>query len=233
MTSSEPIDDEMLMAYADGELGPLEAKRVERAMADDPALAAAVEAHRALRQRLDTAFAPILAAPVPDRLAAMLDTNVVPFAPRPVAAPSRRRWLGGLAVAASLVAGIALGTQWPGAEGPVSAQGSTLVASGTLAKSLDTQLASAAGETRILASFRAQGGGYCRVFAAPALDGIACRNGGSWQLRQTRAPAMPQDAAYRQAASGDAALLAAAQEMMAGDPLDAATEARARAAGWK
>lgn len=211
----------------------MEAKRVERAMANDPALAAAVEAHCALRQRLDTAFAPILATPVPDRLATMLATNVVPFAPRAVIAPSPRRWLRGLAVAASLVAGIALGTQWPETDGPVSTRGRTLVASGPLAKSLDTQLASAGGETRILASFRAQDGGYCRVFSAPALDGIACCNGGNWQLCQTRAPVTQQDATYRQAASGDTALLAAAQDMMAGDPLDAAAEAKARAAGWK
>ena len=31
------IDPELLMAYADGELGPIEAKRVERAIAADPA----------------------------------------------------------------------------------------------------------------------------------------------------------------------------------------------------
>lgn len=226
-------DEEMLMAYADGELDPIAAKRVERAIAADPALAETVAAHRALRRRLDTAFAPILDAPVPDHLAAIFETSVVPFAPRAGATPGSRPWLSGLAVAASLILGVALGTQWQGVGGPVSTNRGTLVASGTLATSLDTQLALAEGDTRILASFRTQDGGYCRVFASPALDGIACRAGGSWQLRQTRTPSPAQNSGYRQASSGNAALLAAAQDMMVGDPLDAAAEARARASGWR
>jgi len=38
---------------------------------------------------------------------------------------------------------------------------------------------------------------------------------------------------YAQAGSADPSLMAAAQELMAGEPLDAAAEASARAAGWK
>lgn len=234
MTPTGPIPDhDMLMAYADGELDPLAAKRVERAIAADPALAETVAAHRALRLRLGTAFAPVLEAAVPDHLAAMLETNVVAIAPRALSAPQPRRWLSGLAVAASLVVGVALGTQWQEPNGPVSSSGSSLVASGDLARALDTQLASTSGDTRVLVSFRAAGGGYCRVFAAPAVDGIACRSGAIWELRQTRASGARRDAAYRQAASGEAPLLAAAQDMMAGEPLDEAAETRARAAGWK
>ena len=107
------------------------------------------------------------------------------------------------------------------------------MASGDLARALDTQLASVSGDTRVLVSFRAQGGDYCRVFAAPALDGIACRDGKAWQLRQTRTSAAQGRAEYRQAASDNAALMAAAQEMMAGEPLNEEAEARARASGWK
>jgi hypothetical protein len=40
-------------------------------------------------------------------------------------------------------------------------------------------------------------------------------------------------AAYAQAGSADPDLMAAAQDMMAGAPLDAAGEARARARGWR
>jgi hypothetical protein len=36
-----------------------------------------------------------------------------------------------------------------------------------------------------------------------------------------------------QAGSTDPELMAAAQQMMAGDPLDAGAEAKARAAGWR
>jgi hypothetical protein len=226
-------DAEMLMAYADGELDPLAAKRVERAIAADPALAETVEAHRALRRQLGAAFAPVLDQPIPDRLTAMLDTNVVALIPRTLPAPQPRRWLSGLAVAASLVAGLGLGAQWQALTSPVSATGSSLVASGALSRQLDTQLASATGDTRMISSFRDGAGKYCRVFAAPALDGIACKDGGSWQLRQTQSSGAKQDAAYRQAGSADAGLMAAAQDMMKGEPLDEAAERRAVAAGWR
>jgi len=86
----------------------------------------------------------------------------------------------------------------------------------------------------VLASFRATGGGYCRVFVAPVTQGIACRDAHGWALRQTRAgTGEAGQGDYRQAGSSDPALLAAAQDMMAGDPLDAAGEARAQAAGWR
>ena len=226
-------DDDMLMAYADGELDPLAAKRVERAIEADPALAETVAAHRALRQRLGAVFAPILDAAVPDHLAAMLETNVVAIAPRTLPILQPRRWLSGLAVAASLLVGVALGTQWQGPTGPVSASGSSLVASGDLARALDTQLASASGDTRVLVSFRDSSGGYCRVFAAEALDGIACKGTQGWQLRETKSSGTTRGTAYRQAASNAAPLMATAQEMMVGDPLDEAAEKRARVTGWK
>ena len=43
------IEPELLMAYADDALDPLTAKRVERAIAADPALAEEVARHRRLR----------------------------------------------------------------------------------------------------------------------------------------------------------------------------------------
>ena len=233
MTPPETISDEMLMAYADGELDPLNMKRVERAMAADAAVAQAVAAHRALRAQLGAAFAPVAEVPVPGALAALLTTNVVPL-PQPMVAAPSRRWLGGLAIAATLIAGVALGTQWPMTPtGPVTVADGRMVAAGPLAKALDTQLASTTGDTRIVASFRAAGGSYCRVFEGAALGGIACREQGVWQLRQTRVAAARSGAAYQQAGSTDAALMAAAQEMMAGDAMDAAAERKARDAGWK
>ena len=226
-------NDEMLMAYADGELDPLSVKRVERAMAADADVARAVAAHRALRAKVGAAFAPVADAPVPGALAALLTTNVVPMPQRVAVAPTRR-WLNGLAIAATLIAGVALGTQWPmTAAGPVAIADGRMVAAGPLAAALDTQLASAAGDTRIVASFRSEGGSYCRVFEGAALGGIACRDRGAWQLRQTRAAGVRSGTDYRQAGSTDAALMAAAQEMMTGDALDATAERKARDAGWK
>src|SRR5258707_2734966 len=99
----------MLMAYADGELDPLAAKRVESAIAAVPALAAKVAAQRALRARLGAAFAPVADAPVPDCLAALLTSDVLTLLPRPV--PRRQRWVQAAALAGTLILGIAVGKQ--------------------------------------------------------------------------------------------------------------------------
>lgn len=226
------IDPEMLMAYADGELGPIEAKRVERAMAADPALAEQVAQHRALRAALNAHFAPVSQEPVPDRLAAVLKSNVVelPLPQKRAEAGGWLRWGG--AIAASLVLGLAIGHGWQ-TEGVVRTQGGQLYAAGTLATALDGELAANQGAVRVPVSFRDTRGDYCRVFTSNTADGIACRDAQGWALRQTRAGAAGAKTDYSQAGSADPALMAAAQEMMAGDPLDAAGEARAKAAGWR
>ncbi len=77
----------------------------------------------------------------------------------------------------------------------------------------------------MIASFKDANGAYCRVFAAPATGGIACRGDDGWTLRRAAGEASASTGAYRQARAGDAEMLAAAQDMMAGDPLDAAGEA--------
>ena len=59
------IDRETLMAYADGELDLLAARRVEQAIAADPSLAEQVERHRALTASLRAAFSVVGQAPVP------------------------------------------------------------------------------------------------------------------------------------------------------------------------
>lgn len=235
---------EMLAAYADGELDPLAARQVERAIAADPALADQVERHRALRATLAAAFAPIAAAPVPDRLIQMVpDARVVDLAAaraaraRAAAAPERRwrLWAGmGGMMAASLVLGVLVGR---GADnGPIESRDGMLVASGGLGRALDTQLASADGGNsapHILVSFRDGSGRYCRSFSGAALSGIACKEEAGWVLRETRGGGTATASEFRQAGSADAALMADAQAMMAGEPLDAAAEEAARAKGWR
>ena len=70
------IDDQTLMAYADDELDAATRAQVEAALARDPALAARVEEHRALRAELNAAFDPVLDEPVPDRLLAAVKPPV-------------------------------------------------------------------------------------------------------------------------------------------------------------
>jgi anti-sigma factor RsiW len=214
-------DDELAMAYADGELDALAAKRFEARMAGEPALGEAVAAHRALRARLSAAFAPVAEAPVPERLAGLLETKLV-------ALPARRQWLVPGSIAASLAVGALVGHFWQ-AGAP-----DRILASAPLAHALDTQLASEAGGTRMVVSFRDKAGAWCRVFAAADGDGVACRDGGAWVVRQLDSSAKAAtQGAYRQAGSASPQVMAAAQDMMAGDPLAADAERRARDAGWR
>jgi len=225
------IDIETLMAFVDGELDELGMARVERVIAADPELAKRVAAERALKAKLAAHYAPVLDAPLPDRLTALFDqeSKVVDIA----TARRPRGWIvTAMAMAACLLLGLFVGRGvMPTAPG---ADGGALVAGGSLATALDTRLASAQPANtaiRIGLTFRAQDGAMCRTFQGRALDGIACRAGKTWQLRRTVSDPAAARTDYRQASSG--VLMDAAQAMMAGDPLDAAAEKAARDGGWK
>ncbi|HYL72262.1 MAG TPA: anti-sigma factor [Candidatus Dormibacteraeota bacterium] len=240
------FSDETLMAYADGELDAATRAAVESAAAADPQLAQRIARHRALRARLQGAFEPLLAQPVPERLLAVArgtggerrGDNVIAFGAR---RPPRWSWPQWGAMAASLIVGVLLGPlllRSGAPRAPLDVSGGRVLASGALAHALSQQLASgqpAAAPVSIGISFRARRGGYCRTFVLhqeQSLAGLACREGSSWQVM-----ALAQSAAspggYRQAASAlPPAVAGTLDELMEGDPLDAASEAAARAHGW-
>ncbi|WP_447728137.1 anti-sigma factor family protein [Sphingomonas koreensis] len=230
------IDPETLMAFADGELDPVAAKRVEKAIAADPALGAQVEQHRRLAASLRAAFDPVAAAPVPPAVEAMLrgSAKIVPLAPRP-ARRERPFWMG--AVAASLVVGLLAGPLlFSGDTGGVMMRDGTAIASGAVAKALGTQLASAQAPdapVRVGVTFRDGAQRWCRTFESGTTGGIACAQGGNWRIERLYGGLSQQGAAYRQAGSPAVAMMADAQAMMAGDPLDAAAETAARDSGWR
>lgn len=230
------IDPETLMAYADGELDPLAAKRIEAAIAVDPALADQVEQHRKLTASLRAAFDPVVAAPAPPAVEAMLrdSARVVPLAPKP-ARRERPFWMG--AVAASLVAGLLAGPLvFPRDPGGVALRDGTAIARGDVAKALGAQLASAQtgdAPVRVGITFRDGAQRWCRTFETGATGGIACAQGGNWRIERLYGGVSRRGGAYRQAGSPGAAMMADAQSMMAGDPLDAAAEKAARDAGWR
>src|SRR3546814_3269751 len=64
------IDEETLMAFADGQLSGPQANAVAAAVAGDPVLAEKLAQHRQLRETMASAFAPVLDEPVPPSLAA-------------------------------------------------------------------------------------------------------------------------------------------------------------------
>ena len=228
------VDPGTIAAFVDGELDDLTARRIEREAANDAALAAEIARHRALKAQLTAHYAPVVEEAVPERLRVLLagaDIVDTSLSERRMAKRSRFEAIHWGALAASLVLGLTIGLRpWlPAAD--VASDNGVLVASGPLADALDTRLASnqpADAAVRIGLSFRDNVGRYCRSFESATIDGIGCRDGGRWQLEQTRRGQALSD--YRQASSGELNAMAAA--MMAGDPLDADAERMARNSGW-
>jgi hypothetical protein len=171
---------------------------------------------------------------------------VVDFASAARPRPSRNVWLSGLALAAGIVLGIALGPallQLSGERPDIVASGADVAADGALADALSRRLASeqsASDPIHLGVSFRATSGEYCRTFISRrgdgALAGMACRQGAAWRIDALQfVSVVPGDASgYRQAATSlPPLILRAAEESMAGDALDAVGEAEARDQDWR
>jgi hypothetical protein len=227
------VTREELAVFADGQLGESRRTEVAVAIEGDPALAAEVARHRALKERLSIHFAPILDEPVPDRLTALLG-KAEPKVTDITAARQRRatrgipRW--GWIVGPALAASLALVVFLPGGGAPDGYAGPRLSAA------LDRQLvATQPGDapTRVLLSFRDDKGQFCRAFAGSSQSGIACKDATGWQLRASGATSAGQQGDYRMAGSAAAELMAKAQSMAAGPALTADEEQAARAKGWR
>lgn len=230
------IEDEKFFAWLDGELSAPEAAEMEAKAAADPQLKRLAEQHRALGTRLRGAFDPIADAPVPERLQATLRSTVevIDFAAakRSRVMPSLPQWG---AMAATLAFGVFLGTMVPqSTSAPVEVQGGKIYAASAINHALDTELASApVGDVRIGLTFRGRSGEICRSFTATGSSGLACREGGRWQVKGLFAAPEGQANAYRMAAGMDPNLAALVDSTMAGEPFDAAQERQAKARGWK
>jgi hypothetical protein len=229
------IEEELLMAHVDGELDPLTAARVAKALAQDAELRAVAESQRRLRDRLAGHYNPVVDEEVPSRLRAMLDTNVIALP----TAPSRRRpsfgWAAAGAMAASFAVGIFAAQVIPDQTAPAGVTGERLVAAGPLARALDTQLVSEQSDsvpTRVGVSFAANDGRLCRTFENQVMAGLACREGEGWHVLTYAAARPGPGGEYRQASSGTDVVMRISQELMRGEPFDAQAERRARDTGW-
>lgn len=228
------ISEEMLAAYADGELDEISAARVERALGEDPVLADRLEAMLSLKSVLAAHYGPVLTQPLPERLTAPIAdaAKVVDLAAERAA---RQRWserpalrYGGGAIAAAMALVLLFTVNRQTA-------GSNDLAGPQLVAALDGQTSGMVGPegTKVLLSSRDKTGTLCRGYADKAASGIACREGQGWTVRFRGAADANAQGDYRQAGSGDAAVMAAAQDMASGDALDAVQEAQAIADGWK
>jgi hypothetical protein len=246
------LSEETLMAYVDGELDAPAREQVEIALAADPEAARRVAAQRALRSTLRAAFDPVLDEPVPARLTSLVrpaaavptSATVLPFRAKTVTRTSGTSWMQWGSLAASFVLGALV---WHFASrqylaGPFTEQHGVIVASGSLARALTEQLASqqeASAAVQIGVSFRSKGGEYCRTFRLQeraGAAGLACHEQAGWTVEVLAHPesSASTQGAYRQAASAlPPTVLRAVDDAIAGDPLDAAAEAQARASRWQ
>lgn len=228
------ITDNELAAYADQQLPPAEAARVEAAIAASPELAAKLAAHRALKVRLVDHFKPVLEQDVPDRLAALLQTSspVVDLAAARLDRAKRSSlprwtWLAGPALAASLLIAVFTPGDRDGPAGYADAQ---------LAALLDRELVANQDQrapTRVLLSFIREDGDYCRAYASADASGIACRDDQGWALVEEGNGLDANQGEYRQAGSSIAQVLERAQDMAVSGALDAQGELAARELGWR
>ena len=242
---SQPFTDAQLAAFLAGTLeDDVLLDAIEAAINADPALADRVEALAAAGDdpaagAVRNAFAPVLAAPVPESL-----TGIV----RPAAPPAARllptpandtgaswRWPQFAAMAASLVLGVVIGgpllTGGGGDDSAglvlASAEVETMLA--TLPSGQQTDLASL-GTGEVVLTFRDGEGRLCRQFlieqGGTTSDALACAagSGKSWQIEAYGRRAAPTG--EMKLAGGDAApaVVAAVDAIIAGDPLIGADE---------
>lgn len=254
------FSDETLMAYADGELAEPAFSEVERAVRSDPAVAARVAQHQALRADVFAAFADVVDEPVPPRLmAAALPGKVADLgavraaraggahhaaAPASVTEHAARRrwsWLEWGGVAASLAVGVLVGSLVLGGAGRAgdavveAGANGALVAQGPLADALSRQLAGdRGGAVDIGVSFAAKDGALCRSFTMGRTAGLACRGGDQWRVVVMTEADKGTAGDYRQAGSAmPTTVLEAIDARIAGAAFDARGEQAARQRGWR
>ncbi len=249
-----PISEETLQAYVDGELGADEVARIDTALVHDELLAHRVQQARAMRAQLKSLFDPVLDEPVPEQISALLrpappavSVSTIPLATqtahRGFGAGRRRsslRWLlPGAAVAASLAV-LALAFWWHAGNSLVRMQDGRQFAAGALSRTLDQGLASAPDPSAAISiglTFRGTDGHICRTFishASPAMVGLACHEAAGWSLPALSTSSASEGGEMRQAASDlPPAVQAAIAARIRGDAFDAQQERAARDGGWR
>jgi hypothetical protein len=242
---------EELYSFIDGELAVSEMAKVAAMVDRSPELQRDVEEQEQLRQRLHSAFAALMEAPIPERLLDSARNAPLSFRARMSEWLSRHSATSAgsvlrLAVpATALVLGlfIGIGVERQSTSGtdliatPTAGQ---VVAQAQLARALDSQLASeqTSGGPRVEVSFRSKNGQDCRTFevagATSSADGVACRNNGRWLVGALVTTAHTSNSAYQLAGSEmPEAIRNTVADMIAGEPFDAVAERQARDRGWK
>lgn len=254
------FSDEVLIAYADGELAEPVRSEVARAVQADPQVAARLAR---LRDQVLGAFGTVRKEPAApllqsvrsngQRQANVIDLSAVrasrqttPTLPSqmlptmPTRGPQRwHRWAG---LAGALVLGAIIGASALLASNDtvtlaqVGGIDGALIASGALDAALSKQLASATqdGAVRMGVSFVGKDGNYCRSFQLDRAAGLACRNARRWQLAVlVQTPQLAPGSARLVFSATPPVVMEAIDQRIAGAALDARGEQIALRLGWQ
>ncbi|MDQ1900956.1 hypothetical protein RAH32_10930 [Paracoccus sp. WLY502] len=230
------IDDETLMALADGELDRAEAARVSAAIADDPEAQSRLRRFTETRARLKALSAAAShPASADDPLIARIRAASVPAqaladAPVQATAPANRNRAPLAALAAALTV-VVVGLGWWQMGGPASGLPEAEVAALDSLPSGQAVLLEDGRDLTMIASYRTAEGVFCREYETArdtALTvSVACRDGDRWQ--QQFASDLTTADGYVPASGDIAALDAWLADTGAGDPLTPEDEAAALA----
>ena len=192
------LNDELLGAYIDGELGRDQKGEVERLIQNSPGARLRLERMRADDAALRRAFAAGSANERPDNLAELVRRG---WPSRPV---PRMFWAGS-AIAAACLLGVIGGRLTLAPQlGPGMHLSADMAAALEHAPSGEA-ISVSGGEMQIALTFRGNGDNVCRQYRTTSpqqdVDAIACRDGGAWRVA---VQAIAADSAnYRTAAAND------------------------------
>ena len=220
------MTDELIMAFADGELSVEEADRVARMLEESPEARRKLERFQKTAQSLKAAGEDL--PPVPEALARRV-RETIETASSPAAGPAgdnvvqmrrtRRATILPTALAASiaLAVGLGLGYSVSGVgSGPATPSlGVTALAEPAIGDQLaimpsgTSQRLPSGATLNVIASFEGEGGVFCREFDYEALNGVslvsvACRDGADWQPKIAIAVSGEKASQYAPASSLDA-----------------------------
>lgn len=210
-------DDERLSAWMDGELESGEADRLEQRLAAEPALADRLEELRAADRSAGRVYRAIDDVPMPAAVLELLEKrsagrvddppagNVIPM---PLRGPRRfLRLPVAIAASVALVAGFLVHDFIR--SGPAIELTGTVARNSDLYRLLETgvsgdALSLSGGEGRIVLTFEAGDGDWCRQFrlrtGGGAAQGLACRGAGGWRMEAASFAPEGGEGPYRQAA---------------------------------
>jgi hypothetical protein len=250
------VTDELLVAYIDDELDAAQRAMVNVAMDHNPALCRRADEMRLARDLLREAFPLQPDASVPPRMDAAMDRLAAACASGPrrqqFSVGARYRWNFAIAAGLVLCAVVAAGLfALRGLNEPLRGGVTALTRIdpknplyGVLESTASSEVIEISEENaavRVVLTFRAQDGRFCREFEVLASSGgstgIACREQqGAWraEVLLKSAAVLSNDNSYTPAGGSDEPVIAEVFErLIKGEPLSAQEEARVLVGRWR